>query len=101
MHEVRLVTRRPGRRRVLSIQVEAGTTLLAAVEAVGLPIARGCGRAGLCGRCGVRVFEGAEALAPESPGEADAKRRNRVAAAERLACRCLVAGPLAVSASYW
>ncbi len=99
MHQVQLVTRRAGGERV--VVVPPGTTLLAAVQAAGVPIARACGGAGLCGRCGVQVLEGAAALAPESTREADAKRRNRVAPEVRLACQCRVAGPLTVSATYW
>lgn len=79
----------------------AGTPLLEAVRAAGLPLAQGCGGSGLCARCGVRVVAGADALSPEEPAEARAKQRNRVPAGERLACRALVRGELEVTASPW
>jgi len=84
-----------------TVQVPRGTTLLEAVRRAGLPIARACGGGGLCARCGVEVLAGGEALPAPSPGEADAKQRNRVAAELRLACRVEVRGPLEVTASYW
>ena len=49
----------------------------------------------------LRIVEGAAALSPESPGEAEAKRRNRVPAELRLACACTVNGPVCATASYW
>lgn len=82
-----------------SIAVPAGTALLDAVVAAGLPIARGCGADGLCGRCGVRVLAGA--VDPESDAESATKRRNRIDPAVRLACRTHVHGDVQLTASYW
>jgi ferredoxin len=84
-----------------SVEVPAGTTLLDAVLAAGLPIARACGRDGLCGRCGVQVIAGAGAISPESETEAAAKGRNRIDPALRLACQARVLGDLQLTASYW
>jgi ferredoxin len=83
------------------IAVVRGTTLLEAVRSAGLPVARGCGGGGLCGRCGLRIVAGAEGVAPESAAEARAKARNRIDADLRLACQVRVDGPLEVSAPYW
>lgn len=84
-----------------SIAVPAGSTLLDAVVAAGLPIARACGADGLCGRCGVRILAGAGAVDPESAAEAASKQRNRVDPAVRLACRAHVLGDVQLTASYW
>jgi 2Fe-2S ferredoxin len=84
-----------------SVDVPAGTTLLAAVVAAGLPIARACGADGLCGRCGVHVVAAAGAIDAESGAESEAKRRNRIDPAVRLACRTHVLGDVALTASYW
>jgi adenylate cyclase len=81
--------------------VPAGTSLLEAVRSAGLPIASACGAQALCGRCGVRVLRGGDALGPETPAETDSKRRNRVPGELRLACRVAVEGDLEVTASYW
>jgi len=84
-----------------SIIVAAGTSLLEAAQRAGLPIASACGGDSLCGRCGVSVLSGGSALALEGEPEARAKRRNRVPAEQRLACRVAVSTDLEVTASYW
>ena len=83
------------------IAVPAGTRLVDAVVAAGLPIARGCGADGLCGRCGVHILAGAGAVDPESDAEAAIKLRNRIDPAVRLACRAQVLGDVQLTASYW
>jgi ferredoxin len=101
MHEVRFLRRRDGEVDTLRQRVETGTTLLEAARRAGLPVARACAERTLCGRCALRIVEGAAALSPEAPGEAEAKRRNRVPAELRLACACTVKGPVCATASYW
>ena len=84
-----------------AVRVAAGTSLLEAAHRAGLPIASACGGEALCGRCGVSVLSGESALAPEAEAELRAKRRNRVPAEQRLACRVAVSSDLAVTAGYW
>jgi uncharacterized 2Fe-2S/4Fe-4S cluster protein (DUF4445 family) len=83
------------------IRVAVGTTLLEAARRAGLPMASACGGDALCGRCGVLVLAGSDTIAPEEERETSAKRRNRVPAGQRLACRIPVSGELLVTASYW
>jgi len=83
------------------VVVAAGSTLLAAVQQAGLPLATACRGDALCGRCGVTPLTGGSALSPEDAQEARAKRRNRIAPGQRLACRASVSGDLEVTASYW
>jgi ferredoxin len=83
------------------VQAPAGSTLLAAVLAAELPIARACAAEALCGRCGVRVLAGADELDPESPAEQRGKQRNRVAPELRLACQARIRGDVEVTALYW
>lgn len=85
----------------LRVEVPAGSNLLEAAIAAGLPIARGCGAHGVCARCAVEVLAGAEHLEPESADEAARKQRNRVEPQRRLACRARVHGEVSVTASYW
>lgn len=84
-----------------SQQVPAGSSLLEAAREAGLPVASACGADGICGRCGMRVLEGAESLESEGERERELKRRNRIDAELRLSCRVRVAGPLVVTATYW
>lgn len=79
----------------------AGSTLLEAVVAAGLPIARACDADGLCGRCGVRVLAGGARLGAEGELETRSKERNRLDPGLRLACRVRIEGDLEVTASYW
>ena len=83
------------------LRVRAGTTLLEAARRAGLPMASSCGADGICGRCGVRVLAGADALSAEAANEIEVKRRNRIDPELRLACRAGVHGPVEVTASYW
>ena len=83
------------------VEVPAGTTLLEAVVAAGLPIARSCGADGVCAKCGVRIVAGGESLGPESEAETRTKARNRVDPELRLACRIKIAEDLTITAPYW
>ena len=83
------------------VRVPVGATLLDAARRGSLPIASACDADGLCARCGLVVLEGGDALSPESDAESAAKRRNRVDAAERLACQARVRGPVVATARYW
>lgn len=87
---------RPSGRR---IRVRRGTLLIDAVREAGLPIASPCGDDLICGKCGVRVLCGS--LAREKPVERDAKKRNRIDPALRLACAVRVKDDLVVTADYW
>ena len=85
-----------------SVCVASGATLHEAIRRAGLPIASACGADGICGRCAVSIRAGARGLSPETPQEAQSKRRNRVDPHARLACRARVTGgEIAVTASYW
>lgn len=83
------------------VSVPEGTTLFEAVRRAGLPLASACRGGALCGRCGVRVLRGAEGLGAESSEERETKRRNRIDAELRLACRVAPSADLEVTAPYW
>jgi len=83
------------------VRVPAGTSLLEAARLAELPVASSCGADGVCGRCGLEVLSGAEALAQETEQEREIKRRNRIDVRLRLACRVAVCRDLTVTAPYW
>ena len=93
--------REAGRTVHRRVAVEAGTSLLEAARRAGLPMARGCGGDGLCGRCGLRVLEGADTLSPERADEVAARRRSRAPEGLRLACQARAARAVTVTAAYW
>ena len=75
------------------LEVAEGATLLAAIDAAGLPIGRSCGGEGVCRSCVVRTVQGGEHLAPPGPIELRARARG-LDPAERLACQARVAAGL-------
>ena len=95
MHRVRFLPSE------IDVEVPAGTTLLDAALAAGLPVARSCGADGVCGRCGLAIVAGGEHLSQESADETRIKQRNRVDAALRLACRATIHGDVTAQADYW
>jgi ferredoxin len=101
MHTVHFERRVGGALATIAQRVADGTTLLEAARAAGLPIASACSGVALCARCGLIVRAGAEALDPERDDERLQKQRNRVPAAQRLACRAGVHGDVTATAEYW
>ena len=81
------------------VVVPEGTRLIDAIRGAGLPIAHPCGDELICGKCGVRILEGA--VSRESAAERNAKERNRVPLEYRLACALRVRGDLVLQADYW
>jgi uncharacterized 2Fe-2S/4Fe-4S cluster protein (DUF4445 family) len=68
------------------ITVEAGATLLEAIIAAGYSVAADCGARGKCGRCKVKIHEGAAAL-PLSTAESKSIGDLDAAQGLRLACQ--------------
>ena len=81
--------------------VQPGETLLTAIRRIGLPIGSSCDGDGICGKCGVEICDGADAIEPEGDEERQIKEAQRVPTAERLACRARVRGDVSVRARYW
>ncbi len=70
-------------------------TLLDVLEEARVPIAFEC-RAGSCGKCALRIRDGAEHLSAPGPVEAETLHRLGLADGWRLACSCRVAGPVRI-----
>lgn len=85
----------------LEVQVAAGTTLLEAARAAGLPMGCSCRGEAACGACRVQVLEGERALS--QPGERESRRLHRMRASpgERLACEARAYGPVRFTTAYW
>ena len=84
------------------LDFEAGTkTLLELTREAGLPIASACGENGACARCGLEILQGSDGLEAETEREIRIKKRNRIDAHLRLACRVRPARDLVVRATYW
>ncbi|SIQ86927.1 2Fe-2S iron-sulfur cluster binding domain-containing protein [Rhizobium sp. RU20A] len=82
-----------GTGRIFSADI--GQTLLAAMQAAGLPVVGVC-RAGACGSDPVVILEGGDHLSSIGADEAATLARLAVPTAARLACQAVVSGPLVI-----
>ncbi|MBK9063101.1 MAG: (2Fe-2S)-binding protein [Acidobacteria bacterium] len=73
-------------------EVAAGTTVLAAADALRVPIGRVCGGGGTCSTCRVEVVAGSENLSPIGENEIAYDLGPNV----RLACQAHVLGDVGV-----
>ena len=87
----RLVVEPDGR----ELLTHAGTSVLDAVEAAGLPLEAGC-RMGVCGADPIAIRAGAENLAPMTSDEATTLRRLCLPEGNRLACQAILLGDCTV-----
>jgi len=87
------VTFQPSARQV---QVEQGTSLLAAATEAGLTGVECCGKVVACGLCKAAVLDGEEHLTPPEAQEADFRARRRFLPYERLGCMAYVTGDVEV-----
>jgi len=85
----------------IEITVATGSTLLEAARSASLPVASACDQQFTCGRCGMNILSGDQAVAAESKREAEIKRRNRIDPELRLSCVVRVRADMTVTAPYW
>jgi ferredoxin len=86
------------------VQLGPRETLFSALRREDQPIAGSCTAFLVCGKCRVRVLEGAELCNAPDAEEQAVLLREGAAREERLACRLRArggGGPLVVSAGYW
>jgi ferredoxin len=84
-----------------SQRVEAGTSLLDAARAAGLPVAQSCGGLAICSWCKMQVLSGAEALSAIEPAESRLIAREGFSSNERASCQAEVLGDVTVTTTYW
>ncbi|SFQ56239.1 2Fe-2S iron-sulfur cluster-binding protein [Hymenobacter arizonensis] len=70
-----------------SVEVPAGTTLLAAIQAAGYDWMHACGAKGRCTTCRLQVSSGLEKLSPPTDAELRYRAAGRLLANERLTCQ--------------
>ena len=83
----------------IEIEAPKGARLIQAIRDAGMPIASPCGDDLICGKCAVRILDGA--VSREAAIETSAKRRNGIAPEQRLACAIRVHNDLRLTADYW
>ncbi|ALD21770.1 2Fe-2S iron-sulfur cluster-binding protein [Hymenobacter sp. DG25A] len=70
-----------------TLEVPAGATLLAALQAAGHDWMHACGAKGRCTTCRIMVQEGADLLTPPTDAELRYRAAGRLLATERLTCQ--------------
>lgn len=87
----------------MGVQTDAreNETILDVARRAGVAIGNSCGAVGVCGRCRIRLLDGAEALCPPTSIELRVSRQREFEDGERLACQAVVIGDCAVTTSYW
>lgn len=68
----------------------------------GVPVASSCGGDAVCGKCVLKVIEGAENLSPPTPDELFLREKDGLPSeGVRVSCQCRVLGDVTVDARYW
>ena len=70
-----------------TVEVPAGATLLAALQAAGYDWMHACGAKGRCTTCRLEVLVGLENLSPPTDAELRYRAAGRLLAHERLSCQ--------------
>ena len=55
-----------------------------------------CGGSGICGKCAVKVLDGAKNISPASKNEQNTIKVNKLASDNRLSCCARVTGPISI-----
>ena len=85
----------------LGLQAEARSdeTLLDVARRAGAPLGNSCGGVGVCGRCRVRLVEGAENVT--APTTVEVRFSKGFTEGERMACQAVVLADVTVTTTYW
>ncbi|HEX2522209.1 MAG TPA: 2Fe-2S iron-sulfur cluster-binding protein [Terriglobia bacterium] len=85
----------------VTVEVKAGTSLLASASAGGVELMRSCGGIGACTSCRVQILEGQDRLSPMGTAEAEQLRESGILRTHRLSCQALVFGNVIVERPRW
>lgn len=83
------------------VTARSGEVLMKALLAQSVPVASSCHGDGVCGKCRLRITDGAMNLSPETELESFLREKYSLKADERISCQTQVLGPVEVDASYW
>ena len=87
-----------------TLPIKGRGTLLRRLLKTGIPVGCSCSGRGACGKCVVRILEGAASLSAPDSHEREVLDKNAAAADERLSCRCRVLDARArirLTTGYW
>lgn len=88
------------------IEVQAGTPLMQALLASGIPVASSCRGDGICAKCRIEIVkptgpETAKSLSPENDDEKFLRERHNLSSTERISCQTLVLDDITIDTTYW
>jgi len=85
----------------VTVQVKAGTSLLAAAAAGGVELMHSCGGIGACTSCRVQILSGQEQLSPIGRAEREQLKESGILETHRLACQTMVYGDVVLERPLW
>src|SRR2546427_2800139 len=85
----------------VSVQIKAGTSLLAACAAGDVELMHSCGGIGACTSCRVRILSGRDQLSPIGRAEREQLQESGILETHRLACQAMVYGNVVLERPLW
>lgn len=84
-----------------AIVCQPGQILMKALLEHQVPVASSCQGDGVCGKCKLRIMQGAQNLSPKTELEIFLSEKYQLKDNERISCQTKVLGPIEVDAGYW
>jgi len=85
----------------VTVQIKAGTSLLATASAGGVELMHSCGGIGACTSCRVRILNGQDQLSPIGRAEREQLQEAGIIKTHRLACQAMVFGNVVLERPRW
>ncbi|MCI0419519.1 MAG: (2Fe-2S)-binding protein [Acidobacteria bacterium] len=85
----------------LTVQIKAGTSLLASASAGGVELMHSCGGIGACTSCRVLILSGQDHLSVIGTAEHEQLRESGILDTHRLACQAMVFGNVVLERPLW
>ena len=85
----------------VSVEIKAGTSLLATAAAGGVELMHSCGGIGACTSCRVQILGGRDQLSPIGRAEHEQLQESGILETHRLACQTIVHGNVVLERPRW
>ena len=84
-----------------ALTVPDGAKLMEELLRANLPVASSCHGDGICGKCRIKIIEGAQNLSKIGPLEQLLRDRLRIPPEYRISCQTQVLGDITIDTTYW
>jgi 2Fe-2S ferredoxin len=85
----------------ITVQIKAGTSLLATASSGGVELMHSCGGIGACTSCRVQILSGRDQLSPIGRAEREQLKESGILETHRLACQTMVYGDVVLERPLW